>query len=54
MGESDVKMYPEIFITPVFDERMPEEIRNIEVFRVLRESLWFVQHNVLPSLSKFL
>lgn len=49
---SDVQVHPEILVAPIFDKGMPVEVRNVEVLRVLRESLWFVERTVLPSMSK--
>jgi hypothetical protein len=52
-GESNLQVRPEIKLAPVFDQRMPKEIRLIPVLQVLRQSVWFVERTVVPSLRKF-
>ena len=53
-GESQLQINPQIVLAPVFDKRMPKEVRFIPVLEVLRRSLWFVERTVVPSLRQLL
>jgi hypothetical protein len=53
-GESNLQVNPEIKLAPVFDERMPKQVRFIPVLQVLRQSLWFVERTVVPNLRHFI